>query len=411
VYVLRRCGTENASALLTHYVRILTDYVPTDGSNNTAMTHRESELFPAFKSISEHFQKLDADDHLRQRVALAITTFMLRHKPHFVDASDADIIELGIARYTTSSEGFFKSIVNDEPLIIAGALKQFESRSQSIEETLRESICRLPIGPIRGYDLEAIGMYVLAQQLDGTKSLREIFNFQTDSIDIGKGKAHLIAIDEINQDGTLQYTIVNKPWLYPFGMGFEASDPSEHERWFNGTGVPFCFPDTPSGHDVGFFVLVDGNSVVFVTDQFKSYNKDLSPATTKRALKSLSPAECYKDKVSKANLFSCSRLTETLRMAKFTPPAGQLGKRFSKYSGAPMSLALVSSPHFRRSRILRQLMKTARSTLPWLIFQTLKESWDGSLLSLGLTSLLTLVILASQIGQLRIIKALWNCFV
>jgi hypothetical protein len=87
-------------------------------------------------------------------------------------------------------------------------------------------------------------------------------------------------------------------------MGFEAGNPSEHERWFKGRGVPFCFPDMRSGHDVGFFVLVDGNSVVFVTDQFKSFNKDLRAATTKRALKSLSPAECYKDKVSKATLFS-----------------------------------------------------------------------------------------------------------
>jgi hypothetical protein len=261
-----------------------------------AMTHREFEVFPAFENMSEHLKKFDTDDRLRHRVAFAINTFVLRHKPYLLDSSEAEAIELGVARYTTSNEGLHKSIVIDESLIIAGALKHFESSAVSIEETLRQSICRLPIGPVRGHDLEVIGMFVLAQQLDGTRSLREIFNFQTPSVNIGKGKAQLIAIDEINQDGTLRYLIVKDPLRYPFALGYEAGNPSEHERGFEGTGVPFCFPDPRSGHDVGFFVLVDGKSVVFVTDQFKSYSKDLDAATMRRALKTLSPAECYNDK-------------------------------------------------------------------------------------------------------------------
>ena len=44
-------------------------------------------------------------------------------------------------------------------------------------------------------------MFVLAQQLDGTRSLREIFNLQTPLVNIGQGKAQLIAINKINQDG------------------------------------------------------------------------------------------------------------------------------------------------------------------------------------------------------------------
>jgi len=167
------------------------------------------------------------------------------------------MIELGVARYTASSEGFHKSIVIDEPLIIAAVLKYFEISTVSIEDTLRKNICCLPIGPVRGYDLEAIGMFVLAQQLDGTRNLREIFDFQTPSVNIGNGKAQLIAIDKLDQDGSLRYSIVKDPLRYPFELGYEAGNPSEYERWFEGTGVPFCFPDPRSGHNVGFFVLVD----------------------------------------------------------------------------------------------------------------------------------------------------------
>lgn len=298
VYVLRRCGAKNASALLTHYVHVLTDYRPTDDPRSVTLTYGEMQLFPIFKSMSEHLKKLDGDDRLRHRVACAINTFMLRHKAYLLRSSDVEAIELGIARYTTSSEGIYKTIVIDEPLIVAGALKQFETSAVSIEETLRESICRLPIGSVRGHDLEAIGMFMLAQQLDGTKSLRDIFSFQTESVSIGKGKAQLIAIDEIDHDGKIRYSIIDEPLRYPLGLGFEAGDPSEHARWFKGTGVPFCFPDSRSGHDVGFFVL-DGDSVVFVADQFKSYSRHPSAATTERALKTISLAECYKDKVSK----------------------------------------------------------------------------------------------------------------
>ena len=304
--MLRRCGAKNASALLTCYVKLLTGYWPTDDPRNTEITRHEWEVFPAFENMSGHLQKLNANDRLRHRVAFAISTFVLRHKPYLFDTSDAETIELGLARYTTSSEGLYQSIVVDEPLIIAGTLKHFEISGVSLEETLRQSICRLPIGPVRGYDLEAIGMFVLAQQFDGTRGLREIFNFQTPSVDIGKGKAQLIAIDKINQDGTFRYSIVKDPLRYPFGLGYEAENPSEHERWFEGTGVPFCFPDPRSGHDVGFFVVVDDNSVVFVTNQFKSYSKDLGAAIMRRALKTLSPAECYKDKVSKSVLFNCT---------------------------------------------------------------------------------------------------------
>jgi len=307
VHLLRCCGAKNASALLTHYVEALTGYTPTDDPRNMAMTQHEWEFFSAFVNISEYLKKLDTDDRLRHTVASAINTFMLRHKPYYLDSSEAETIELGIARYATSSKGPGKSIVIDEPLIIAGALKHFEISGVSIEETLRQSICRLPTGPVRGYDLEVIGMFVLAQQFDGTRSLREIFNFHALSIKIGKGKAQLIAIDKINQNGTFQYSIVKNPLRYPFGLGYEARNPSEHERWFEGTGIPFCFPDPRSGHDVGFFVLVDGNSVVFVANQFKSYSKDLGPATTRRALKTLSLAECYKDKVSKSDLFNCTK--------------------------------------------------------------------------------------------------------
>ena len=306
VHLLRCCGAKNASALLTRYIEVLTGYRPTDDPRNMIMTHHEWEVFLAFKNMSKHLKKLDTNDRLRHRVALAINTFMLRHKPHLLDSSEAEMIELGVARYASSSEGLLKSIVIDEPLIIAGALKHFEISGVSIQEKLPQSICCLPIGAVRGYDLEAIGMFVLAQQLDGTKSLREIFNFQTSSVNIGKGKAQLIAIDKINQDGTFQYSIVKDPLGYPFGLGYEAGEPSEHERWFEGTGVPFCFPDSRSGHDVGFFVVVDGNSVVFVTNQLKSYSRDLAPATMIRALKTLSPDECYKDTVSKSVLFNCT---------------------------------------------------------------------------------------------------------
>jgi len=303
--VLRRCGAKNASALLTCYVKLLTGYWPTDDPRNTEITRHEWEVFPAFENMSGHLQKLDTNDRLRHTVAFAINTFVLRHKPHLLDSSEAEAVELGLARYTSSSEGLYKSIVIDEPLIIAGALKHFEISGVSLEETLRQSIRCLPIGDVRGYDLETIGMFVLAQQLDGTRSLREIFNFQTPSVNIGKGKAQLIAIDKINQDGTFRYLIVKDPMRYPFGLGYEAENPSEHERWFEGTGVPFCFPDPRSGHDVGFFV-VDGNSVVFVTNQFKSYSKYLDTAMRRRALKTLAPVECYKDKVSKSVLFNCT---------------------------------------------------------------------------------------------------------
>jgi len=308
VHVLRRCGAKNASALLSCYVKVLTGYWPTDDprARNMKITRHEWRIFPPFENMSGHLKNLDANDRLRYRVAFAINTFLLRQKPYLFDSSDAETIELGLARYTTSSEGLYKSIVINEPLIIAGALKHFEISGVSLEETLRQSICRLPIGPVRGYDLEAIGMFVLAQQFDGTRSLREIFNFQTPSVDIGKGKAQLIAIDKNNQDGTFRYSIVKDPLRYPFGLGYEAGNPSEHERWFEGTGVPFCFPDPRSGHDVGFFVVVDGNSVVFVTNQFKSYSKYLDTATMRRALKTLAPAECYKDKVSKSVLCNCT---------------------------------------------------------------------------------------------------------
>jgi hypothetical protein len=304
--VLQRCGAKNASALLTRYVQVLTGYWPTDDSRNMEITRHELEIFPAFENLSRHLEKLDNDDRLRHRVAFAISTFVLRHKPYLLDSSEADMIELGVARHTTWSEGLYKSIVIDEPLIIAVALRHFEISGVSIEEILRQSICCLPIGPVLGYDLEAIGMYVLAQQLDGSRSLREIFNFQTPSVDIGKGKAQLIAIDKINEDGTFRYSIVKNPLRYPFGLGYEAENPSEHERWFEGTGVPFCFPDPRSGHDVGFFVVVNGNSVVFVTNQFKSYSKYHDAATMRRALTTLSPAECYKDKVSKSLFFNCT---------------------------------------------------------------------------------------------------------
>ena len=304
--MLQRCGTKKASALLTHYVEVLTGYTPTDDARNVEMTDLELDDFPVFENMSEQLKKLDTDDHLRHRVAFAINTFMLRHKPYLLNSSEAEAIELGVARYTASSEGLHKSIVIDEPLIIAGALKYFEKSAVSIEETLRQSICCLPIGSVRGYDLEAIGMFVLAQQLDGKRRLCDIFHFKTSSYTIKYGKAQLIAIDGINQDGSLRYSIVKDPLRHPFGLGYEARDPSEHERWFEGTGIPFCFPDSRSGHDVGFFVLVDGTLVVFVTNQFKSYSKDLGPATTKRALKTLSPAECYKDKASKFVLFKCT---------------------------------------------------------------------------------------------------------
>jgi hypothetical protein len=305
--VLQRCGVKNASALLTRYVHVLTGYWPTDDprARNIELTRHELDIIFAFENMSGHLEKLDTDDRLRHRVAFAINTFMLRHKPYFFTASDAQTIELGLARYTTSSEGPGKTIIIDEPLIIAMALKHFEISGVSIEETLRQSICCLPIGSVRGYNLEAIGMFVLALQLDGSRSLRQIFDFRTPSADIGQGNAHLIAIDKINEDGTFRYSIVKDPLRYPFGLGYEAGNPSEHERWFKGTGVPFCFPDPRSGHDVGFFVVVDG-SVVFVTNQFKSYNKDLGPAMTRRALKTLSPDECYKDKVSKSVLFNCA---------------------------------------------------------------------------------------------------------
>jgi hypothetical protein len=66
--VLRRCGAKNASALLTHYVEVLTGYIPTDNPRNVAMTHLEFEVFPAFENMSEHLKKLDTDDHLRHRL-------------------------------------------------------------------------------------------------------------------------------------------------------------------------------------------------------------------------------------------------------------------------------------------------------------------------------------------------------
>jgi len=257
--------------------------------------------------LSKYFDKLLADELLCHRVAFAINTFSLRHKPHFFTSNDAQTIELGIARFATPSEESQVqsdfSLVIDEPLIIAGALVLFEESPLSLEEILRNAICKIPIPSIRGYDLEGIGMYLLAQELNGQKHLREILDFMTPSPDIGHGQVRLIAIEGINGDGSFRYHVIEDPFRNPFGLGFEASTPSEHELWYRGTGIPFCFPDPRSGHDVGFFVLI-GDSVVFVTIQFKSYSRDLGPAVTKKALKTLAPANCYKDKVSRITIYS-----------------------------------------------------------------------------------------------------------
>jgi hypothetical protein len=107
----------------------------------------------------------------------------------------------------------------------------------------------------------------------------------------------LITIDGMNSDGSLHYSIIHQPLRHPFGIGFDADNPSKHEQWFKGgTKVPFCFPDVSSGHDLGFFVLV-GKSIVFVAVQFKSYSKPLTPKKTSHALKTLSLVNCYKNKV------------------------------------------------------------------------------------------------------------------
>ncbi|KAF8163846.1 hypothetical protein B0H34DRAFT_697262, partial [Crassisporium funariophilum] len=335
VYTLQCCGTENASALLTHYVQALTDYTPMDGSNSR-VTEEQLVRFPGFTKISQQFKKLEADGLLRKRVAGAIHNFMLRHKPQSCEPKDVQTIELGVSRYKTSSETDYKAIIIDEPLIIASLLQHFEGSPDSMEETLRGRLAAIPTGSERGYLLEVMGMYVLAHQLDGTKSLSEIFHFRTTSSNIRNGKAQLIAINGINQNGSLRYSIVNRPWLFPLGMGFEASDPSEHKKWFEGGGIPFCFPDTRSGHDLGFFVLVDDHSIVFVTNQFKSYNKDLNATITKRALQSLAPDECYKDENGKI----------------YTPgkSARQTIRKVLKLSNTPclgIITSFPSNPHFQ----------------------------------------------------------------
>lgn len=268
-----------------------------DGSNER-LTPDEEKHFLGL-DISQQFRKFYAEETLRKRIPDIIRNFMLRHSPMFVQEDDARTVEVGIARYKTSSERDSNSIVIDEPIIIASLLKYIEHKAESIFEALRGDICALPSAAIRGYALEHVGMYMLAELLDGTKSLDEIFTFTTNSINIKKGKAQLIAIDGIDDNGSFRYSIVHKAWLYPFGMGFEASNPSDHERWFKGIGVPFCFPDIRSGHDLGFYVLVDGQWIVFVAVQFKSYKVNLTEAVTKRAIKSVTPDECYKDKNNK----------------------------------------------------------------------------------------------------------------
>jgi hypothetical protein len=83
-------------------------------------------------------------------------------------------------------------------------------------------------------------MFLLAQELNGQKHLREILDFMTPSPDIGHGQVQLIAIEGINGDSSFRYHVIEGPFQNPFGLGFEASTPSEHESWYRGTGYPFA---------------------------------------------------------------------------------------------------------------------------------------------------------------------------
>jgi hypothetical protein len=56
------------------------------------------------------------------------------------------------------------------------SLLLFEESSLSLEEVLRIAICKIPIPAIRGYDLEGIGMYSLAQDFNGQKDLCKILD-------------------------------------------------------------------------------------------------------------------------------------------------------------------------------------------------------------------------------------------
>jgi hypothetical protein len=173
VHILKHHGTRKASALLACYYHHLTSTMPTDTLGYNGLTDGEIAACHLFNPLSEQLQKLDTDTEelLRSRILFALYTQQLHNKPYLVESSDIKTIELGVARYMTPDKRSEGSIVIDGPSVIASALVHFQRSAGSIEQTLLHGICSLPNGSVRGHNLESIGVFLLAQQLDGTRSL------------------------------------------------------------------------------------------------------------------------------------------------------------------------------------------------------------------------------------------------
>lgn len=191
----------------------------------------------------------------------------------------------------------------DEPLAVAAAMIFFESLPGTMGlETFISDLLQDFTSPARGAAFENATMIILAQMLNGTRTLEDVLDFHIrDGIPemwFGR-KVQLVAIQGWSGDVPIVCDAGIRKGSSP-SLGFQANSPHDVERWSKGSRIAFLLPDDHMGPDVWALVKI-GDAYAWFALQDKCLKQArLPPCQLKQAIRTVTDTQYYRDKNNEA---------------------------------------------------------------------------------------------------------------
>ncbi|TDL26472.1 hypothetical protein BD410DRAFT_800322 [Rickenella mellea] len=280
--LLRAVGCAPPHELLDLYIIRITGFTPNDGRSSAEdeemlSTEFEVELgkigLPLmFEKLSEHKHKC-VERHLFQ---VLLANLFRTNSKQIVRYRDI-LIKFGFSYISHE----MWDLPFDEPLVHLAVAQYFHHRD--LRTALKQEMCPAPSpGSSRNaadkrIAMEEILAWNFLRRLDGTNTLKEIFQWIGECPAWAKGSAQLVARMRRSPDAHFQAVPASFHFAPSPSFGMSTETLEETFAWMKGKydGIPFCFPRDGCGPEIVFLIEV-GDELVWVSVHSKYFHKSIS---------------------------------------------------------------------------------------------------------------------------------------
>jgi hypothetical protein len=267
--------------------------------------------------------------------------------PVTLGKDEATYVEYGFARFVDSET---KSVAVDEPLVLLAATHWINTHHRSSYKYFAKQI-RLNDQHSNGFEnYLAFCIDMIFSHGPHRRKLNEVFAFPGTPPSWSNMEAELVALYNYNHNYTtdtldggidINVDVVEESTVRHFlfsgpsvTLGTNAKSLQETSHWLKHKNrSPICFPHISMGPDLIFILRLSDSSLIWVVLQAKyslGKNGTLSRAYLRQAMRSVTPALFFRDKVRQSNPLAASladvhaRRTATLSRRRATRPSSPI---------------------------------------------------------------------------------------